>query len=212
MSDDAPLRRSVLGAARAMNERGLNRGTAGNVSVRAGDGLLITPSAIPYDALEPEDLVALDGDGTVRAGARRPSTEWRLHAAILAARPDAGAVLHAHPTFATTLACSRRPIPAFHYMVAVAGGDSIRCAPYATFGSRALARHAVAALEGRRACLLANHGLVAIGASADAALELALQVETLAEQYWRALAVGEPVLLTAEEMDDALRAFGDYGR
>jgi L-fuculose-phosphate aldolase len=227
------LRQAIIDAARGMNRDGLNRGRSGNVSARVPGGMLITPSAVPYDDLAPADLVALDLHGgrldagaghaglegpdapispDAGPGARRPSTEWRLHAALYAARPDAGAILHAHPPFATTLACLRRHIPPFHYMVAVAGGDSIRCAPYATFGSAELADHAVAALEGRTACLLANHGMVALGQSPGRALELAVEVETLAEQYWRALAVGAPVLLTAAEMKAALAAFRDYAR
>jgi L-fuculose-phosphate aldolase len=218
---DADLRHVIIEAARGMNRGGLNRGRSGNVSARVPGGMLITPSAMAYEELSPAHLVPLDLDGGRlapgdrpgdRPGALRPSTEWRLHAAIYAARPDAGAILHAHPPFATTVACLRRHIPPFHYMVAVAGGDTIRCAPYATFGSPELAAHAVAALDGRRACLLANHGMVALAASPDRALELAAEVEGLAEQYWRALAVGEPVLLTAAEMKDALSAFRDYDR
>lgn len=211
--DHAALRDELVRAARAMNERGLNQGTSGNLSARVPEGMLITPSALPYDAMTAADIVLLDHAGQVLdPGAARPSTEWRLHAGILAARPDVAAVLHAHPMFATTLACLRRGIPAFHYMVAVAGGDSVPCAPYATFGTAELAGQAVAALTGRRACLLANHGMVAVAASPGAALDLAVEVETLAAQYWRALQVGEPVLLTADEMAEALERFRDYGR
>jgi L-fuculose-phosphate aldolase len=205
------LRYALLDAARAMHQRGLSQGTSGNLSARAPEGMLITPSAVPYDDLTPEDMVLMDLDGQVlEGGDRKPSSEWRMHAALLAARPDAGAVLHAHPMFCTTLACLRRDIPPFHYMIAVAGGDSIRCAPYATFGTPELAGHAVTALEDRRACLLANHGMVALGETPAAALALAAEVETLAAQYWRALQVGEPVLLSAEEMAEVRERFGSY--
>jgi len=209
---EGTLRAEVVQVCRALNERGLNQGTSGNVSARVAGGMLITPSAVPYQELGPDDLLRLDLDGRVLEGAARPSTEWRIHAAILEARPEAGAVLHAHPPFCTALACLRRDIPAFHYMVAVAGGDSIRCAPYATFGSAALAAGVHAALEERTACLLANHGMVALAASPTGALELATEVEALAAQYARALQIGTPVILTADEMADVREAFRDYGR
>jgi L-fuculose-phosphate aldolase len=205
------LRAELVETARAMNQRGLNQGTSGNLSARVPDGMLITPSAVPYDVMTPADIVRIDLQGRVlEPGPRPPSTEWRLHAAILAARPDVDAILHAHAMFATTLACLRRPIPAFHYMVAVAGGDSIPCAPYAVFGSPELAEHAVRALADRDACLLANHGMVAVGSSPRAALDLAIEVETLAAQYWRALQVGEPVLLSDAEMVEVVEGFGRY--
>jgi L-fuculose-phosphate aldolase len=207
------LRWAVLEAARGMNARGLNRGRSGNVSARVPEGMLLTPSALPYESLEPAGLVIVGLDGAVvEAGAGPPSTEWHLHAAILEGRPDVGAVLHAHPIHATALACLHREIPAFHYMVALAGGDAIRCAPYATFGTPELAAHALAALEGRRACLLANHGIVTVGESPAEALELAVEVETLASQYLAALQVAPPVLLTPEQMAEVHDRFGDYGR
>jgi L-fuculose-phosphate aldolase len=209
----AALRAALADAARAMSSRGLSQGTSGNLSARVPEGLLVTPSAVPYDEIGADAIVLVDPDGRVlEPTGLRPSTEWRLHAAILAARPDVGAVVHTHSVFCTTLACLRMAIPAFHYMVAVAGGDSIRCADYATFGTAALADHAVAALDGRLACLLANHGMVAVGASPGAALALAAEVETLAEQYWRALQAGQPALLSADEMAEALAAFSDYRR
>jgi L-fuculose-phosphate aldolase len=214
----AALRRNLADTARAMSRRGLSQGTSGNLSVRVADGLLITPSAVPYDAMGPESMVLLDPQGQVIDPAgqvsppagHRPSTEWRLHSAILAARPEVNAVVHTHSMFCTTLACLRMEIPAFHYMVALAGGESIRCAPYARFGTAALADQALAALDGRRACLLANHGMVALGPTPGDALALAVEVETLAEQYWRILQVGQPALLSADEMADALAAFRDY--
>ena len=153
----------------------------------------------------------MDGEGGHSAG-QRPSSEWRFHRDIYRARPEAGAVVHAHAPYGTTLACLGRGIPAFHYMIAVAGGDTIRCAPYATFGSQALSDHALAALEGRRACLLANHGMIALGPDLAAAFDLAVEVEALAGQYWRALQIGAPRLLSADEMADVLEKFRTYGR
>jgi L-fuculose-phosphate aldolase len=205
------LRQQLIATARAMNVAGINQGKSGNVSVRYHDGCLITPSALAYDELEPEDIVLLDRDGRAE-GRRAPSSEWSMHLAILRARPEASAVVHAHSTHATALACHGRRIPAFHYMVAVAGGADIRCAPYATFGSAELAAGAVQALEQRRACLLAHHGLVAFGDSLVAALALAVEVETLARQYWHALQLGEPPELDASEMDRVLEKFRTYGR
>ncbi len=196
------LRKAIIDSARRMNALGINQGTSGNVSARAGAGVLMTPSAVPYEGLRPVDIVEMDFDGTWRcaAEARRPSSEWRFHLDILRARPEFGAVVHSHAVHATALACLRRAIPAFHYMVAVAGGDSIRCAPYATFGTAALSRNALAALEGRSACLLANHGMIACGRDPAAALALAVEVETLAAQYCRALEIGRPKLLSEREM------------
>ena len=203
------LRRAVIAAARAMNGLGINQGSSGNVSVRVGKGFLITPTALPYDRTTPEDIVAMALDGS-HLGARRPSSEWRFHRDIYAARPDAGAVVHTHAVHATALACLRKPIPRFHYMVALAGGEDIRCAPYATYGTQELSDHALAALEGRRACLLANHGMIAIGADLDAALALAVEVETLARQYLLALQTGGPKLLTRAQMAEALAKFATY--
>lgn len=172
--------------------------------------MLITPSAVPYEAMGPGDLIRLGLDGQVLEGAGKPSTEWRIHAALYAARPDAACVLHAHPEFCTTLACLRKEIPAVHYMVAVAGGRSIRCAPYATFGTPALADGVLEALEDRTACLMANHGLVVLGSSPGDALDRAIEVEALAAVYWRALQAGEPVILSDVEMADVMAAFRSY--
>lgn len=209
---DPKLRKALIETARAMNAIGINHGRSGNVSVRFGDGLLITPSGVEYAALKPADIVELALDGTVRDSRLLPSTEWPFHTAIMAARPDAGAIVHTHSPMATALSCLRRDIPAFHYMVAAAGGDSIRCADYATFGTQALSDNALAALDGRRACLLANHGVIAMGATLPAALALAQEVEMLAGQYQRALQVGEPVILPAEEMARVLEKFESYGK
>jgi L-fuculose-phosphate aldolase len=206
----AALRRAVVATARRASALGLNHGTSGNVSVRERDGLLITPSAVAYETMQPGDVVALAHDGSPRTRRRRPSTEWPLHVGIYAARPDVRAIVHAHPPYATALACLRRAIPPFHYMVAAAGGADIRCSAYRTFGTHALAEAAVRALEGRRACLLANHGIVACGASLDDALALAVEVEVLATQYAHARQLGEPTLLDAAEMRVILEKFRDY--
>ncbi len=204
-------RREIIDTARRMNALGLNRGTSGNISARVDGGLLITPSGIPCEECRPGDIVEMGMDGGTH-GRRRPSSEWRFHRDILAARPEVGAVVHAHSPFATTLACLGRGIPAFHYMIAVAGGRDIRCAPYATFGTQALSDAAVKALEGRRACLLANHGMIVVGPAMKAALALAVEVEALAEQYWRVLQVGEPTLLDDAEMDVVVEKFKAYGQ
>lgn len=210
---DASRREEVVGAAREAAERGLNRGRSGNVSARLpSGGMLITPSGVPPGRIEAPDVVHLGLDGTVRGEARgRPSTEWRLHAAVYRKRPAADAVVHTHSPFATALACLGREIPAVHYLVAAAGGDSVPCARYATFGTGELAEAAVEALEGRRACLLSNHGAVALGGAPAEALELAALVEELAEIYWRALQVGDPESLPAEEIERVRDRLSDYG-
>jgi L-fuculose-phosphate aldolase len=230
--DEPVVRAAVVAAAQALAPRGLTTGTSGNVSARcARDGVagfVITPSAMPYDAMTPETLawVALDqpatDDETPLApparwiGPHTPSTEWRMHRDVLAHRPAVHAVIHAHAPAATALAClpdvQRDGIPAFHYMVAVAGGDNIRCAPYATFGTAALSAYAVAALEGRTACLLAHHGILALGATPDAALAVAVEVETLAQMYVQARAAGTPAVLDAEEMARVQERFTRYQR
>lgn len=210
-AEQARLRRALIATARRLNALDLNQGTSGNLSVRVPGGLLITPTGLPYDQMKPADLVALDRAGAPR-GRRAPSSEWRFHRDILHTRPEANAVIHVHSMFATTLACLHRSMPAFHYMVAVAGGDDIRCAPYATFGSAALSRHVLAALEGRKACLLANHGMICLGDSLASALALCVEVETLAAQYWRALQIGKPKLLSKAEMARVSKKFESYGK
>jgi L-fuculose-phosphate aldolase len=209
--DDA-LRVAIVSTARAMNTLGVNRGRSGNVSARCGHVFVVTPSALPYDRMTPQDLVAMTLDGAIAEGARAPSTEWPFHRDIYRARPEVTAIVHTHAPFATTLACLDRGIPAFHYMVAAAGGRDIRCARYATFGTDELACNVVEALADRKACLLAHHGMIAVGASLEAALALAVEVEALAEMYWRALQVGEPRLLSNDEMDRVLAKYATYGR
>jgi len=207
----ARARRTVVETVRWLMSRGLYAGTSGNVSVRAAGGLLITPSGVPCDDVDAASIVTLTMDGVAR-GARPPSSEWRIHRDIYRRRPDVGAVVHTHSTFATALSCLRRPVPAFHYMVAKAGGDNLPCARYATYGTEALSRSALAALDGRRACLLANHGLLALGADLTAARLLAEEMEALCEQYILARVAGAPVVLPAREMKRVRAKFATYGR
>ncbi len=205
------LRKAVVAAAQRLGPLGLGRGTAGNIGVRAGAGFLVTPSGIPYERLRPGRIVWMDADGRFE-GDWLPTSEWRFHRDILRTRPELNAVVHAHPVHATALACHGAAMPAFHYMVAAAGGRDIRCAPYATFGSAELSAHAVQALDGRRACLLANHGMIACGCTLEAALALAVEVESLAEMYLKALQIGPPACLDDAEMDRIVRKFATYGR
>lgn len=205
------LREAIVSTAVAMNASGINRGRSGNVSARWGEGFLVTPSGLRYEETTRDDIIEMTLDGEAR-GRRVPSSEWRFHRDVYRTRDDAQAIVHAHSPFATSLACLRRGIPSFHYMIAVAGGNDIRCAPYATFGSQQLSDNALAALAGRRACLLANHGAIAIGGSLASALALAIEVETLAEMYWRALQIGEPAILDEEEMKTVLAKFASYGQ
>lgn len=199
----------MIGVLLDAQRSGLNRGTSGNASYRSGSGFVITPSAMQYDMLDPSDLVSLDAAG-VASGAHRPSSEWLFHQRIYQHRQDIRAIVHLHSPAATALSTLRLDIPPFHYMVAVAGGIDIRCSDYATFGTDELADAAIVALANRRACLLANHGLVACGDSVRAAYSLAVEVESLAEQYLLARTIGEPVLLSATEMDRVLARFSDY--
>ncbi len=205
------LRDEIVLTGRAMNELGINQGTSGNVSARWGDGFIVTPSGVPYARCEPDDLVWMGFDGTVE-GRLKPSSEWRFHLDIYRCRPDAQAVVHTHGVHATAIATHRRGIPAFHYMVALAGGVDIRCAGYATYGTQALSDAALVALDGRRACLLANHGVIALGENLAKALRLAEEAETLARMYLAALQLGEPVVLDDVEMAVVLEKFGSYGQ
>lgn len=204
------LRRAIVETCRAMNASGLNQGTSGNVSARAGAGFLITPSGIPYEDTKPGMIVAMDLEGR-HEGTLKPSSEWQMHRDLYRARPEVGAVVHTHSTHATAYSCLRKPIPAFHYMVAVAGGRDLRCAEYATFGTAALSEAMLAAMEGRTACLLANHGVIAVGETLAQALWRAHEVETLAAQYAVACGMGKPVILPDDEMDRVLTLFAGYG-
>ena len=202
----------IISTAQAMNANGINSGTAGNVSARTQTGMLITPSGMDYAQLTPDDIVAMDFDSSWFATSDlKPSSEWRFHLDILRHRPDVNAVVHTHSTHATALAVHGRGIGPFHYMVAAAGGADIRCAPYATFGTAELSEYALAALDGRSACLLANHGLISVGPDLASALALAVQVEELAKQYLAALAVGTPPELSADQMDEVLTKMRVHG-
>jgi L-fuculose-phosphate aldolase len=208
--DEREKRRSIIDACVRMNALGINQGTSGNISLRHGEGMLITPTSVPYDEMQPEQIVFMDFDGGF-SPRPKPSSEWRFHLDILRARPEISAVVHAHPPYATTLAIMGREIPAVHYMVAVAGGDTIRCAPYATFGTEELSRHAVSALQDRLACLLAHHGMIAIGATLAKAMWLAVEVEALARQYHGCLQIGTPPLLSKAEIENVRGRIKGYG-
>lgn len=206
------LRDDLVTTAKRMSELGLTPGMSGNVSVRSPVGLLVTPSGMPYSELTGDDLAEMKLDGTLRPGQRTPSTEWRLHRDILAARSEVQAIVHTHSLFCTTISTLRRPIPAIHYMVVLAGSDEIPCADYATFGSEQLALNAVAALGGGNACLLANHGMIALGTSLASALRLAAEVETLASQYWHAAQLGTPFVLDGRELMNVRDRFAEHGQ
>lgn len=206
------LRRSIIETAQQMSDYGLSPQRSGNVSARFGNGMLITPTGMAYDDLDAKDIVFVDADGGVMGGQKRPSSEWHFHLAAYAARPDKHALVHTHSMHATVLACAHKPIPAFHYMVAVAGGKDIPCVPYATFGTEALAQYVANGLKDRDACLMANHGQVALGNSLTSALELAFEVETLAEQYFKVLLLGSPHILPDDEMALMVEKFKSYGQ
>lgn len=207
----ADVSAAVLATARAMNASGINRGTAGNVSARAPGGFVITPTGMAYDRCDADDMTFVAMDGTPQ-GRRKPSSEWRFHRDIYAARPEAGAVIHTHSSFATSLACQGLVIPAFHYMVARFGGVDVRCADYATFGTQALSEAVVAALAERCACLMAHHGMLVFGRDLDDALAKAVELETLSEQYWRVLQLGAPRVLGDAEMSVVIGKFASYGQ
>ncbi|MCG8383061.1 MAG: class II aldolase/adducin family protein [Gammaproteobacteria bacterium] len=203
---------SIVTAAQMLSEQGLSPGTSGNVSSRYKNGMLITPSGVDYAALTPDTLVFVDQNGQYQHDALKPSSEWQFHLAIYQHRQDINAVVHTHSEAATALACTGRGIPAFHYMVAIGGGENIRCAPYATFGTETLAHKALEALEGRMACLLANHGVIACGENLRAAARLANEVEVLSAQYSRALGIGDVQILDTQEMQTVLAKFKGYGQ
>ena len=203
------LRTSLLQTSRRLVELGLNRGTAGNASVRYGDGMLITPSALPVSEMVTESMVRMDMEGKVLQGGK-PSSEWRFHRDIFKVRSDINAVLHMHSTYATTIACLGKDVPAVHYHIAIAGGDTIRCTPYTIFGEQNLSDLALEALRDRKACLLGNHGMIALGTNLDDALSVAQEVEFLCEIYWRTLAAGKPQILTAQQMHEVKAKFKDY--
>ena len=211
-AEETVLRQAVIDTALAMSRLGLSPGRSGNVSCRWGGGMLITPSGMAYDAIATEDIVLVAQDGTRGSDQRQPSSEWRIHLSAYAARADVRAVVHTHSMHATVLACAHKPIPAFHYMVAAAGGTDIPITPYATFGTEELATHVTSGLARRNACLMANHGAIAVGPTLQAALALAAEVEVLAEQYCKLLAIGPPKILSEPEMADVLERFKTYGQ
>ena len=211
--EDLAQREAIVAACRWMNDTGLNQGTSGNISVRSGDTMLITPSGVPYDQMAPGDIAAMpiDRDYGSWSGPCDPSSEWRFHLDITRARPDVGAIVHTHSTFATVLSIARKDIPACHYMIAAAGGPTIRCGGYATYGTAALSDEALKALEGRACCLLANHGMIATGPTLEKAKWLAVELETIAKQYYHTLSIGGPVLLSDAEIERVIEKFKTYG-
>jgi L-fuculose-phosphate aldolase len=213
--EELDKRQGIIAACLWMNSSGLNQGTSGNIGVRHGDTMLISPSGVPYEQLEPDDIVAmpLEGEyGSYRAlGANVPSSEWRFHLDIMRARPDVGAIVHTHSLYATTLGCCRKDIPAVHYMIAAAGGPTVRCSEYATYGTAELSKAALAALEGRTCCILANHGMIATGPDLAKARWLAVELETLARQYYLSLCIGGPVVLSDAEIAHVQERFKGYG-
>ena len=211
-SEDLALRRAVIETARELNSRGINVNKSGNISARFRDGFLITPTGVPYETLLPEDIVFIDLESGGSQGRRLPSSEWEMHAEVYRARTDAGAVAHCHSAYATALACQNMPIPAFHYMVAAAGGDSIDVVPYETFGTHALAVRAAESLRKKNACLLEHHGSLAIGKTLAKAIQLLAEVENLARQYCIVRSLGEPRLIPADEMAQVVQKFKTYGR
>lgn len=205
-------RQEVLETALAMSRQGLSPGRSGNVSRRFHDGMLITPSGVAYEKIKPSDIVFVAANGSVPEGQLRPSSEWLFHLAAYRARADRGAVVHTHSMHATVLACAGKPIPAFHYMVAIAGGKDIPIVPYATFGTEKLARYVAKGLKKRDACLMTNHGQIALGNTCTKALELASELEILAEQYFKVLCLGKPIILDDAEMSTVLTRFKSYGQ
>lgn len=207
------IRRSIIDHCRQMNETGLNQGTSGNISVRHGDRMLITPSSVPYGEMEPDMIASLSLDRTDGAweGPRKPSVEWWFHHGIMRSRPEVNSVIHTHSTYATILAIARKPIPACHYMIAAFGGNDVRVCNYARYGTQELAANVLKALEGRRACLMANHGMVVTGSSLPKAMWAAVELETIAKQYYHSLLIGGPVILPDDEIEDVARGFGTYG-
>lgn len=212
VSEALTARAALVTTCREMADTRLSPGRSGNLSIRVKGGMLITPTGMSYRSITAADIVEVLADGSVAEGQRAPSSEWRMHLSIYAARTDAEAIVHAHSLHATALSCLRRDIPAFHYMVAEFGGDRVACAPYATYGTEALARHALKALGRRQACLLANHGAILLGKDLAQAFERALELEALANQYLVALQAGRPHILGRQEMKQVLEKFRTYGQ
>ena len=212
MTEEYDIREQIIHGARSFSSLGLGVGTSGNLSARVNDGFLITPTGVPYEELRPAMIVRLNFQGEVTEGGLLPSSEWRFHCDLYKNRDEAGAIVHVHSPYATAIACNRQSIPAFHYMIAVAGGDSIRCADYATFGTAELSANVVEAMTDRKACLMANHGLLAFDKDVNAALKMTLEVEELARQYYLSLQIGTPTVLDDEEMSRIIEKFQHYGK
>jgi L-fuculose-phosphate aldolase len=211
--DERALRQSIVDHCIGMNGSGLNQGTSGNISARFGDSMLITPSGRPYATMKADDLAVMpiDGEYGTWSGPFKPSSEWMFHLDIMKSRPDVGAIVHTHSTFATILAMLRKPIPACHYMIAAFGGSDVRCGGYARYGTKALSELALEALEGRTGCLLANHGMIAVGPTLEKAMWTAIELETIAKQYYHALLIGDLVLLSDAQIEETRKAFATYG-
>lgn len=212
-SEEKELRQGLVDACLWMNASGINQGTSGNISARYKEVMLITPSGVPYDEMKPEDIAAMPLEGEYGAweGPVKPSSEWRFHLDIMKARPQVGAIVHTHSTYATVISCTRRDIPAVHYMIAASGGSTVRCADYATFGTKELSENALVALEDRTCCILANHGAIATGANLAKAKWLAMELETLAKQYYMTLTIGGAVIVSDDEIEKNVRLFSGYG-
>jgi L-fuculose-phosphate aldolase len=211
--DELEVRRSIISQCLFMNSSGLNQGNSGNISVRFGDRMLITPTSIPYTEMTPEMIAAMPVEGEYGAyeGPNKPSSEWRFHLDIMKARPEVGSIVHTHATYSTILAIARKPVPACHYMVAAFGGDDVRVSGYARYGTKALSEHVLKALEGRNGCLMANHGMLTVGSSLKKAMWRAVELETLAKQYYHTLLIGGPVILSAEQIAETMESFSTYG-
>lgn len=214
MSNEEPFKRqSIIDHCRWMNANGLNQGTSGNISVRHGDGILITPSSIPYDTMTPDMIAFMPFSPNYGSweGPKKPSTEWRFHLDIMMARPEINAIVHTHSTYATVLSLTRKGIPAVHYMIAAFGGPDIRCTPFVRFGTKELSVLAVEALEDRMGCLLGSHGMIALGDSLEKAMWHAVELETLAKQHYLVQALGGAVILSEAEIADTAAAMKGYG-
>jgi len=211
--DELEIRRSIISQCLFMNGSGLNQGNSGNISVRFGDRMLITPTSIPYEEMTPDMIASMpiDGDYGSYDGPKKPSSEWRFHLDIMKARPAVNSVVHTHASFSTILAIARKPIPACHYMIAAFGGDDVRVAGYARYGTKELSAHVLAALEGRNGCLMANHGMLTVGSSLKKAMWRAVELETIAKQYYHTLLIGGPVILSAEQIGETMESFASYG-
>lgn len=211
--DERALRQSIVEHCLGMNGSGLNQGTSGNISARSGSNMLITPSGRPYATMKPDDLAVMpiDGDYGAWSGPFKPSSEWMFHLDIMKSRADVGAIVHTHSTFATILSMQRKPIPACHYMIAAFGGNDLRCSGYARYGTKELSELALEALAGRTGCLLANHGMIAVGPTLEKAMWTAIELETIAKQYYHALLIGGPVILSDAQIEETRKAFATYG-